>query len=248
MTTRSTRTPFAVAILAAGVLLCCSSPEKELRKAKEAGTVAALDAFLAKHPDGPLAEQAKDAKEQLIFDAAKSKNTQAAYDEFLKTYPSGKLAPAARAAIDALQLAAAQRAGTIEAYEQFMASHRESPLLARASQALDKLLPAEPAARAVDIVSKDSAACGVLSAVTFIHRAGALSLDPPPEVTPGTMTCSGLTGATSALLEKTLRPDPNHTVFQVRSASTAGWGGCRSSCTIRYRLLGIEVPANVTYE
>jgi hypothetical protein len=248
MTRRSTRIPFLVAILAAGVLLRCSSPEKELRQARAAGTIAALDAFLAKHPDGPLAEQAKDAKEQLVFDAAKAKNTLAAYDEFLKVYPSGKLAPAARAAAEELQFAAAQKTGTIEAYEEFMRSHRESPLVPRACQALDKLLPAEPVARAVDVVSKDSDACALVSAVTFIHRAGALSLDPPPEVTPGIMTCSSLTGATSAQIEKTLQPDPNHTVFHVRSASTAGWGGCRSSCTVRYTLLSREVVTNVTYE
>ena len=61
MTRLSRRITLGVATLAAGILLCCSSPEKELRKAREAGTTEALDAFLAKHPDGPLAEQARDA-------------------------------------------------------------------------------------------------------------------------------------------------------------------------------------------
>ncbi len=248
MTRLSTRITLGVATLAAGLLLCCSSPEKELRKAREAGTTEALDAFLAKHPDGPLAEQARDAKEQLVFDAAKAKNTLDAYNAFLKTYPSGKLAPAARAAIEELQLGLAQKTGTIEAYEEFMRSHPQSPLIQKASQALDKLLPAEPVARAIDVVSLDSPACAAVSAVTYIHRSGTFAVEPPPEVTPGTMSCSSLTGPTSAQLEKTLQPDPNHTVLHIRSASTAGWGGCRSSCTIRYTLLGRELGANVTFQ
>ena len=49
-------------------------------------------------------------------------------------------------------------------------------------------------------------------------------------------------------LEKTVQPDPNHTVLHIQTASTAGWGGCRSSCTIRYTLLGRELAANVTFQ
>jgi hypothetical protein len=248
MKRRSTSITLSLAVLAAGIMLSCSSPEKELRKAKDAGTVAALDAFLAKHPDGPLAEQAKDAKEQLVFDAAKAKSTRVAYDEFLKAYPNGKLAPAARTAIEELQFAAVQKTGTIEAFEEFMRLHPQSPLLKKASLALDGLLPADPVARAIDVVSLDSSLCGAVSAVTFIHRSGTFVVEPPPGFVPGTMSCSSLTGGTSVQLEKTLQPDPNHTVLHVRSASTAGWGGCRSTCTIRYTVLGRELAVNVTYQ
>jgi hypothetical protein len=248
MKRRSTRIALGLAVLAAGIMLSCSSPEKELRKAKEAGTIAALDAFLAKYPEGPLAEQARDAKEQIVFDAAKAKNTKAAYDEFLKTYPSGKLAQAARTAIEELQFAVVEKTGTIEAYEEFMRSHPQSPLAKKASQALDGLLPAEPVLRTIDVASLDSSLCAAVSAVTYIHRSGTFPVEPPPEVTPGTMSCSSLTGATSAMLERTLQLDPNHTVLQVRSASTAGWGGCRSQCTIRFAVLGREIASNVTYQ
>jgi hypothetical protein len=238
-----------VALLAAGAFFACSSPERELRKAKAAGTVEALDAFLAKHPDGPLAEQAKDAKEQLVFGAAKTANTIAAYEDFLKRYPSGKLAGNARAAIEELHFKVAQTGGTIEAYETFLRQHPQGDLAKKAGQALDGLLPGNGIFASAEVLSTEPDRCTVRSAVRILHRSGTLNADTPPTVAPGVMNCAGMVGTSGVEIEKTELVDPNHTVVHLKSFSTAGWGTCGGgTCTVRFSVMGQEHVVSATYK
>jgi hypothetical protein len=235
-----------VAVLAAGVIVSCSSPERELRKAKAAGDEAALDAFLARHPEGPLAEQAKDAKEQLAFDAAKTANTALAYEGFLKRYPSRKLAPAARSAIEALELKEAQDKGTIAAYETFLYRHPKSAFAEQVGQALDRLLPSGVSAT-VGVPVTDSASCSASFAVTLRHKSGTLGTE-VPEVKPGVMDCAGTVGSTGVEVLRVERPDPNHTILFLRSFNTAGWGGCHGTCRTTVSILGTEQAAFAIYK
>jgi hypothetical protein len=243
----SARIPLVMAILAASALLACSSPEKELRKAKAAGTVEALDAFLARHPDGPLAEQAKDAKEQLFLDAAKTTSTQAAFSDFLKRYPNGKLAGAARAAIEALDFKDVQAAGTIEAYDGFVRLHPQSAFAKKATEALDRLLPGGLYAT-VEVASTDPNRCTVFATVTILHKTGALTPEAPPAVEPGTMLCGSEVGKSGVEIVKVEPRDANHTLLHVKTFSTSGWSECRGTCTARFFVQGQEQVVTAVYK
>jgi hypothetical protein len=237
----SARLSLVVAVLAAGVLLSCSSPEKELSKAKAAGTLAALDEFLAKHPDGPLAEQAKDAKEQLVFSGVKAANTIAGYEDFLKRNPNGKLVGAARAAIEELHFREAETTGTIEAYDRFVNMHPKGAFATKAGQALDRLLPG-------GVYATEPDRCTAHTTVTVLHKVGALPLDPPPSVEPGTMVCGPEVGKSGVEVEKVESRDPNHTLVRVKVFSASGWGGCRGICTARFSIQGQEQVITAVYQ
>jgi hypothetical protein len=228
-----------IAVLVASAMLACSSPEKELRQAKEAGTLQALDAFLAKHPEGPLAEQARDAKEELIFKGVKAVNTVAGYEDFLKRYPNGKLVNAARGAIEELHFKEAETLGTIEAYDRFLNQHPKGALAAKASQVLERLLPGGVYAT-IEVASTEPERCTIHTVVTILHKAGAVSVDPPPSVEPSTMVCGPEVGKSAVAIEKIERRDPNHTLVNVKVASGSGWSECRGTCTARFIVLGQE--------
>jgi outer membrane murein-binding lipoprotein Lpp len=248
MRSRSARISLVIVILATGVLSGCSSPEKELRKAKAAGTVEALDAFIARHPEGALAEEAKDAKERIFFDAAKRANTLEAYDDFMKRYPQGKLRGAAQAAIEEFHFEVANRAGTIEAYEEFLHRFPKSAMVKKASLALDGLLPSGTLLASVKFTSADSESCTIFATVTILHRSDASNVDVPTASPPGTMNCSGTIGPARIEVDSVVRRDPNHTLMQLKSVSTAGWGGCRGMCTVRFDLIGQEQVVTAMFQ
>lgn len=241
------RLSVVVTIFAAGAMLACSSPEKQLRKAKDAGTVEALDAFLAKHPEGPLADQAKDAKEELIFKGVKNGNTVAGYEDFLKRYPNGKLAGMALAAIEELHFRDAEVSGTIEAYDRFLNQHPKGAFAAKASQALERLLPGGVYAT-VEVNSTEPERCTIHTTVTILHKTGAVTLDPPPSVEPDTMVCGPEVGKTAVAIEKIERRDPNHTLVGVKVSSASGWSECRGTCTARFLILGQEQVVTGVYK
>jgi len=239
----------AIVLLVVGGLVACSSPERELSKAKKAGTVEALDAFLQKHPEGPLAQQARDAKEELIFDGIKAQNTIAAYEEFLKSYPEGHMAGAARDGIEALHFADAEAAGTIEAYDRFLRQHPRGKLVQKASKALDRMLPPTPMLLSTVATSVDSYRCSVSSTVTILHRSGLMKADVPPRVEPGMMNCLGTVGPSGLEIESFELQDPNHSLLHVRSYSDAGWTECaRGSCTVRFSVMGQETVVTAIYQ
>jgi hypothetical protein len=249
MRPESTRLLFVMAVLAAGLAIACSSPERELRRAKEAGTIEALEAFLAQHPDGPLAQEAKDAKEQLVFRGIKTTNTVAAYEDFLKRYPNGKLVGSARAGIEELHFKDAAALGTIEAYESFLRQHPQGANASPAGQALDNLLPAAPWVASVVATSTEPALCSVFTTVTLVQKSTSPKLDAAPAVTPGMMNCAGTIGATGIEVVMFAAVDSRHTTLQLKSFSKAGWGECRggASCTVRFSLMGQEQVVTAVY-
>jgi len=236
------RLPFVIAALAVGLAVACSSPERQLRKAKEAGTIEALDAFLAEHPEGPLAQEAKDAKEQIVFNGIKTTNTVAAYEDFLKRYPNGKLGGAALAGIEELHFKDAAALGTIEAYENFLRQHPQGANAPKAGQALDNLLPAAPWVASVTATSTEPALCTVFTTVMLVQKSTSPKLDSAPAVTPGAMNCAGTIGSSGVEVVKFTAVDSRHTALQLKSFSTAGWSECRggASCTVRFALMGQE--------
>jgi hypothetical protein len=245
---RRTSQTFATVLvtIAIAALCACSSPEKELKEAKAAGTIAALDAFLAKHPQGPLADEAKLEKEKLELAAARTIGTVDAYQDFLKKHPQGAQADAARLAIEELHFAAAKGEGTFEAYERFVTQHPQGKLLAAARQAMDTLLPEAPLVSTVDVASTEPTLCTVHSRVMILHRGTGLGSE-PPALAPGSMSCGNMLGKSTIELEQLTPQDPNHTVVLVKSASASGWSECRGTCTVRFTVLGQDRVVTATY-
>jgi hypothetical protein len=249
MRSTSGRISLAIVLLATTGLVACSSPERDLAKAKKAGTIEALDAFLAEHPEGPLAQQARDAKEELVFDGIKAQNTIAAYEGFLKDYPDGHMAGAARDGIEALHFADAEAAGTIEAYDRFLRRHPRGKLVKKASKALDAMLPPMPMILSTVATSVDSYRCSVSSTVAILHRSGLMKADVPPRVEAGMMNCLGTVGPSGIETESFELQDPNHSILHVRSYSAAGWTECaRGSCTVRFSVMGQETVVTANYQ
>ncbi len=246
--TRKALAPVSCAVAAIALLVACSSPERELRKAKEAGTVEALDAFLAKYPGSPLAQEANDAKEKIFFDRAKATDTVVAYEEFLKRYPNGRLLGEARAGIERQHFIVAQRIGTIDAYEQFLRKFPQGVMAKDAGRALEGLLPSGAVVASAETTATDSATCTIFATVTMLHRAGAFDASAPPAVSSGMMNCAGTVGASAAELVGVAPRDPNHTLVKLKIASTAGWGGCRGSCTVRFSVSGQEYVVTALYQ
>jgi hypothetical protein len=244
----STRMSLLAVVVFTGALLACSSPERELRKAQAAGTVEALDGFLARHPSGPLADQAKGLKEQLLFDRAKAARSVAAYEEFLKAYPAGALATAARVGIEELHYGEAQAVGTIEAYEDFLRQHPQGTLREQVRQALDRLLPEAALILSAEVASTDPIRCAVHSKVVILHKSGVMSPETPPPVEAGMMNCMGTIGKSGIEVEQVVAQDANHTVLNVRSWSESGWAECRGTCTVRFSVMGQERVVSATYK
>ena len=59
--------------------------------------------FLAKHPQGAHADEARASIEELDWNSVKTKNTTADYNKYLQTYSAGKHAAEAKAAIGAIE-------------------------------------------------------------------------------------------------------------------------------------------------
>ena len=247
MRNRSTRMFLVIAIVVAAGMIACSSPARELEQAKAAGTIQALDAFLAKHPEGPLAQQAKDAKEQLALDDAKEQGSIAAYQAFLKAYPQGKLASTAQEAIEALQFEDARQVGTIASYEEFLKEHPKGRMAQKANDALERLLPNDPLTGGIQVVSTDPAACSITATVAILHKAGALPVEPPPSVVPGQVDCQGTRGKTTVEITNVEQVDVHHTNLHLKVESAEGWGGCTGQCILWLNILGRDQATTITF-
>jgi len=137
-----------VAGLLAG-LAACSSPEDEYRKAEQQDTTAAYTEFLARHPQGPLAEQAQSRLESLAeqqaWTTAEAAGTSAAYRGYLEQHPMGPNADAALERLLDLERrslwVAAEQAGTREALENYLLLYPDSAEAAAARQRLAALAP-----------------------------------------------------------------------------------------------------------
>lgn len=84
------------------VFFSCSPEKKDWKKAESENTIEAWEAFLERHPEGTLADEAKLRKEKISLEIAQSINTIPAYKEFLEKYPQGPMADKAQLKIEKL--------------------------------------------------------------------------------------------------------------------------------------------------
>ncbi len=92
-------------ILAAG----CANEESDWNDLREEPTLASLERFIAKYPDGEFFGQAQDLEEEVRdWEAAVGESTEEAYRRFLAEHPGGLLQHRAREAHDALVTTAMQ--------------------------------------------------------------------------------------------------------------------------------------------
>jgi hypothetical protein len=83
-----------ISVLAFLLLSGCNRTESDWKKAKDSNTAQAYTAFLARHPSGAHADEAKTAVDDLDWAAAKAAETIEACDEYLNAHPNGKHIPA----------------------------------------------------------------------------------------------------------------------------------------------------------
>jgi cell division septation protein DedD len=99
---------WAVMILVVSLLTACSREKIDWKSAEAADTVESYDHFIERHPDSPLATQARTRVTQLNEDRdwkrASSTDTADAYRQFLTQHDSGKWAEEARIRIENFSL------------------------------------------------------------------------------------------------------------------------------------------------
>ncbi|HEY6182750.1 MAG TPA: hypothetical protein VIW67_10915, partial [Terriglobales bacterium] len=86
----------AVALGCVAILISCSNPENELKKAEQANTEQGYQDFIKRHPDSPLVAQAQADLEKVVYEAAKRAATSAAFESFLSRFPKSPLSKQAQ--------------------------------------------------------------------------------------------------------------------------------------------------------
>ncbi len=127
-------------VLILGILCGCGSPEKSWELAEREDTNQAYLAFLAKYPEGELADRARariiELKQQNAWERAEFRDRLDNYERFLERYPSGETAALARARIAQLQMEAAwetaQEEGSLESLQGFLDVYPDAPQSAQA--------------------------------------------------------------------------------------------------------------------
>ncbi len=139
-------------IIAALFLAACNNPEKAWELAEREDTNQGYLEFLAKYPDGDLADKArtrmKELKLERAWERAQFRDRVANYQRFLEEYPTSPYAAAATARIYELNRDAAWEAATdaetIPALENFLAVYPDAPQADEAQQLIAALTPPEP--------------------------------------------------------------------------------------------------------
>jgi cell division septation protein DedD len=127
-------------VLIAAVLSSCSREKIDWKSAESADTVESYDHFLARHPDGELATQARARVAQLNEDRdwkrANAADTAEAYRQFLAQHDSGKWSEEARIRVEnfALDGTAAGPSGPVEPAPAVATAPANSPASARPAQ------------------------------------------------------------------------------------------------------------------
>lgn len=144
-----------VTLLALLTLLCgCVDPDKDWELAARDDSPETYLEFLAKHPDTPQADQARERIQELkvirAWERAEYKDSEETYFDFIKKYPDSEFAANAKVRIDEIerdrQWEFAQEAGTTEALSAFVATYPEAPQREEADEMLEELRLIELAA------------------------------------------------------------------------------------------------------
>jgi len=99
-----------LAACACAILIACSREQQDWKATQAADTVEAYGEFLAKHPQGELATQARARSEQLVeerdWQRVSTADALEGYQQFVAQHPNGKWTPEARIRIENFTLAA----------------------------------------------------------------------------------------------------------------------------------------------
>jgi cell division septation protein DedD len=110
MAIRTVSAAMAMSLVTVFLMAGCSRERQDWRSAEAADTSESYDHFIARHPDGPLAAQARARLAQLAEDhdwqRATTVDTAAAYRQFLAQHASGKFSEEARIRIENFSLEA----------------------------------------------------------------------------------------------------------------------------------------------
>jgi hypothetical protein len=135
----TSRLSAALAAAACFWMAACSNPKADFAEAARQDTVAAYEAFLAKHPRAEAAAAARERIGGLLWAEAEKDGTRAAYTRLLADPRAGTRLPDARRAIEALDWTEAAAAGTAAALEAFLQAYPESSHAGDARRAADAL-------------------------------------------------------------------------------------------------------------
>lgn len=130
----------------------CSDPEKAWELAEREDSSQAYLEFLAKYPEGELADRARRRIEELkmerAWERAQFRDRVDIYQRFLAQYPDSEHADAARRRIAELEREAAWRAAAdsedLATIEAFLERYPDAPQAAAARELIAKLTPPEP--------------------------------------------------------------------------------------------------------
>jgi hypothetical protein len=137
----------AIGFLVVVPLVACSSTQSDWSQANAANTVAAYQAFLAKHPDATQAEVARDRihalQDEQAWARAQQANTVAGFQDYLQEQPSGVHVEEAKDRIASNERmtawTAASTANTPEAYQSFLQKYPQGPEADQAKARLARL-------------------------------------------------------------------------------------------------------------
>ena len=129
------------------VLVACSSPEADWKKADTQGTIAAYQKFLTDHPNNAHAPQARSRIQALQDDQAwadaQKANTADGYKQYVDSQPNGMHTAEAQDRLTSLQRAAAWQAaqadGKAPALQDFLQKYPQGSEADQARAALQKL-------------------------------------------------------------------------------------------------------------
>jgi outer membrane protein assembly factor BamD (BamD/ComL family) len=102
------------------IVVSCSNPEGDLKKAEQANTEQAYSEFIKKHPDSPLVTQAQAALEKVVFTAATREGNSPAFQGFLSRFPKSPLVTEAQVDLENAEYEEAKRSNTANAYQTFL--------------------------------------------------------------------------------------------------------------------------------
>jgi tol-pal system protein YbgF len=107
--------------------------------ARYADAAAAFEAFVARHPDDPLADNAQYWLGEAHYVAQNNRAARAAFETLVERYPASAKLPGALFKIGRIQQAGGDRAGARASYQRVLDQHPESSAAGLARQQLDRL-------------------------------------------------------------------------------------------------------------
>lgn len=107
--------------------------------ARYADAAAAFAAFVASHPDDPLADNAQYWLGEAHYVSQDNRAARAAFEALVERYPASAKVPGALFKIGRIQQAGGDRAGARASYQRVLDEHPESSAAGLARQQLDRL-------------------------------------------------------------------------------------------------------------